>query len=48
MYKLLRKILKELKNIRKELHIIASNMESLKLTEDKILEISQYTDTLKF
>lgn len=32
MYKLLRGILKELKSIRKELHIIASNTEPRKVT----------------
>ena len=32
MYKLLREILKELKGIRKELHIIASNTEPCNLT----------------
>ncbi len=31
MYKLLKEILKELKGIRKELHIIASNTESCNL-----------------
>lgn len=32
MYKLLKEILKELKGIRKELHIIESNTESCNLT----------------
>ena len=48
VYKLLKEILKELKGIRKELHVIATNTKPLKLTESKRLEFSQITDTLKF
>ena len=48
MYKLLREILKELKGIRKELHLIVINTKPLKITESEILKISQNTDTLKF
>lgn len=48
MYKLLKEILKELKGIRKELNVIATNTKPLKLTESEIISISQITDTLKF
>ncbi|WP_314971027.1 Spo0E family sporulation regulatory protein-aspartic acid phosphatase [Peptostreptococcus stomatis] len=48
MYKLLKEILKELKGIRKELHVIATNTKPLKLTESEIISISQNLDTLKF
>ena len=48
MYKLLKEILKELKGIREELHIIATNTKPLKLTESEIISISQNLDTLKF
>ena len=48
MYKLLKEILKELKKIRKELHVIATNTKPLKLTESEIISISQNLDTLKF
>lgn len=48
MYKLLKEILKELKSIRKELHVIATNTKPLKLTESEIISISQNLDTLKF
>ena len=48
MYGFLKEILKELKGIREELHVIATNTKPLKLTESKILEFSQITDTLKF
>jgi hypothetical protein len=48
VYKLLKEILKELKGIRKELHVIATNTKPLKLTESEIISISQNLDTLKF
>ena len=48
MYRLLKESVKELKGIRKELHVIATNTKPLKLTESEIISISQNLDTLKF